>query len=101
MELKQALIKIDKATCGDIYNASCGGWMVSAIETTSTLAEFEAEPKNYADPGIIQRGKLAGFDFVYFGGGQVYKEQPPFSFSVIDLGAVRFAISKNLTYYAD
>jgi hypothetical protein len=101
MELKQALLKIDEATHGDLYDFSCGGWMVNATETTETLTDFEIAAKSYAEPAQIHRGKLAGFDFIYLEGGRASKEQPPFSFSVIDLGAVRFALYDNLTYYAD
>jgi hypothetical protein len=101
MELKKALLKIDEATHGDLYDFSCGGWMVNAIETTETLADFEAEAKNYAEHGKIQRGKLAGFDFVYFGLVQVVKGHPRFILSVIDLGGVRFSLNENLNYYAD
>lgn len=101
MELEQALKKIDEATHGVLYNASCGGWMVKAIETTETLTDFEAELKNYAEHGKIQRGKLAGFDFVYFGLVQVVKGHPRFILSVIDLGGVRFSLNENLTCYAD
>jgi hypothetical protein len=101
MELKQALLKIDVATRGEIYDFSCGGWMVNAIETNLTLTDFEVESKNYAEHGKIQRGKLAGFDFVYFGLVQVVKGHPRFLLSVIDLGGVRFSLNENLICYAD
>jgi hypothetical protein len=101
MELKQALIKIDVATNGELYDFCYGGWKVNVTETNKTLAEFEEASKNYSECDEIQRGKLAGFDFIYFGIVQVVKGYPRFALSVIDLGAVRFTINKNLTYYAD
>lgn len=101
MELEQALLKIEEATHGDLYDASRGGWRVNAVKTTKTLAAFEAESKNYAAPGQAQRGKLAGFDFIYLGLIQPSIGYPLFPFSVIDLGEVRFAIYENLNFYAD
>jgi hypothetical protein len=103
MELQQALRKIHEATTGDLYDCDWNGgvWMPTAVETSDTLADFEAAAKNYAERGSIERGKIANFPFIYFGVVQTAKGQQRRPLSVIDLGEVRFAVYDDLTVYAD
>ena len=99
----EALQAIHDATGGDLYSTTWqgGSWMVPAVETRETLADFEAASNNYRECGAITRGTLAGVPFVSFGEVQVRKGDPRRELTVLDLGDVRVALKADVSDWAD
>lgn len=97
------------ATGGDVYDINYlqhqhqrpenGAWMYHAVETFETLEMFLDSSKGWAERSKVQSGEIAGLPFVCWESMQVKKGQQRGSLSVIDFGAVRVAVSCNISDY--
>ena len=99
MTKTDALAAIHAATSGDLYDAAYEGgtWMVQAVETADTLADFEAASSGYAECSAIAHGTIAGLPCISFERVQVRRGEAHRSLGVIDLGDVRVAVNADLS----
>ena len=103
MTKTEALQALHDATGGDLYDAvwEGGTWMVGAVETADSLADFEAATANYAERSAMTTGTIAGLPFISFERVQVRKSDARRALTVIDLGDVRVALDTEVDQYAE
>lgn len=102
IEMTNALNTFAAATKNELFDPEYRGgeWMVEAVETQDTLADFEAAQTSWAERTKMQTGEIAGFKFVAWAKVQARRGQPRQSMSVIDLGDKRIALpGTDLTYF--
>lgn len=98
-----AKLAIAVATDSDIYHPTFrgGDWLVPAVETRDTLADFEAAIPGYRMATKIRRGTIAGLPYIACDEVQVAKGDTRRSLTVIDLGDVRVALDADICQWAD
>lgn len=103
MTKTEALQALHDATGGDLYDAvwENGAWMVGAVETADSLADFEVATASYAERSAMTTGTIAGLPFISFKRVQVRKSDARQALTVIDLGDVRVAINAEVDQYAE
>ena len=92
------------ATNNDLYDTDycgegVGEWLVQAVETQETLADFEASSAKWAECSSTQSGKIAGLSFVCWAKVQARRGDQRRSMWVIDFGDRRVAIDADASYY--
>ena len=90
----EALKKFAAATNNELFDADYGDgeWMVEAVETQETLAQWEESSQSWNERTAMQSGEIAGFPFRAWKSAQAVKGQPRQAISVVDLGNVRIAL---------
>lgn len=88
------LKKFAAATNNELFDAEYRGgeWMVEAVETQETLAQWEESSKGWNESTAMKSGEIAGFPFRAWKNVQAVKGHPRQSMSVVDLGDVRIAL---------
>lgn len=76
-----------------------GEWMVDAVDTQDTLADFEAAVGEYAEASKTISGEVAGLPFVAWSKVQVRNGDKRRSLAVIDFGDRRVAIDDDADYW--
>lgn len=77
-----------------------GSWMVEAVETSDTLADFEAASQGWAECSAKTiRGTVAGMPFVAWEHVQVRKGDRRRPLAVIDLGDKRVALDDDASFW--
>ncbi len=95
---EKKLAAFDEATSEELHDPEYD-WMVEAVETHETLADFEDSAKNYSERAWSGRGEIAGFPFIAWSKIQVSKGDTRRALSVIDFGDRRFALDADLTNF--
>jgi hypothetical protein len=85
----------DTNYCGE----GVGEWLIEAVETQETLADFEAASAKWAECSSMQRGEIAGLPFVCWAKVQARRGDQRRSIWVIDFGDRRVAIDADASYY--
>ncbi len=100
-EADQSLRAFAAATNSELYDPdySGGQWMIEAVETQETIADFVAASASYQEATAPKFGQIAGFKFVAFSKVQARKGDQRRELSVIDFGFARFALNADLTNF--
>lgn len=100
-EADQSLRAFAAATNSELYDPdySGGQWMIEAVETQETIADFVAASASYQEATAPKFGQIAGFKFVAFSKVQASKGDQRRELSVIDFGFARFALNADLTNF--
>ena len=69
-----------------------GEWMVGAVETQETLADWDESKNNWAECAGRVEGEVAGFKFLGWKKAQISKGQARRAVTVIDFGDFRVAL---------
>lgn len=87
------------ATNNELFDADYNGgeWMIEAVETHETIDHFVEASNGYNECTREKFGEIAGFKFVAFNKVQLCKGDQRRQLSVIDFGAVRYALNCDLT----
>ncbi len=98
----QALRTFAAATSNELYDPDYNGgeWMIEAVETQESIADFVAASANYQESTAPKFGEIAGFKFVAFSKVQVRKGDQRRELSVVDFGFARFALNADLTNFS-
>jgi len=94
MNKAQALAAFVQATGTDLFDPEWNGgeWMVSAVETQETLAQFEESSAGWNEKSGFQRGTIGGLNFVAWRSAQPRKGDTRRSVMVIDFIECRICI---------
>lgn len=94
MTMTEKLAAFAAATNNELFDAEWQGgeWMVNAVQTAETLAEWEESSRNWNERTAMKSGEVAGFPFRAWSRAQPLKGMPRESISVIDFGDYRFVI---------
>ncbi|CAM3836088.1 DUF2958 domain-containing protein [Castellaniella denitrificans] len=98
----QALRTFAAATNNELYDPDYNGgeWMIEAVETQESIADFVAASANYQESTAPKFGEIAGFKFVAFSKVQVRKGDQRRELSVVDFGYARFTLNTDLTNFS-
>ena len=92
------------ATNNDLYDPDfcgkgVGEWMVEAVQTHETLAQFEESSARWAECSGAQRGEIAGLSYICWSKVQNVRGAQRRSMWVIDFGEFRMAIDADARFY--
>ena len=101
-EFNTAIAAFAAATKNDLFDADYNGgeWMVEAVETQETLADFHAAADKWAECSSTQRGEIAGLPYLCWSKVQVARGYTRRSMWVIDFGDRRVAIDADARFYS-
>jgi len=74
-----------------------GGWMVDAIETAETFADYEAASRLWTEGKKMTSGIFGGLPYIQWTDVQIYRGQPRRTVAVIDCGPLRISIDADLS----
>lgn len=100
-----ALNAFAAATNGELYdldldpNGEIYGWMVEAVETQESIADFVTASEAYSERTAPKHGVIAGFQVVSFREVQLRRGATRRPLSVVDFGTARFVLDADLSVW--
>lgn len=92
--MQEALKQFAAATNNELFDPEYKGgeWMVAAVETHETLADWAQSSQGWLSASTMRTGEIAGFAFRSWTTAQPRKGMPRGSISVIDFGDRRVVL---------